>query len=213
VEQVPIESKRCDACTGKDVAPVEQPHKHTRKTPKPVLHRGLRNTFFIIGRKRWGATPPRDITPMSITQPLTLFIHHTADSGTPGSTLKADAAYLRGIQRFHKSMRGWSDIAYNFVICHKLGTSKKARVYEGRGLGVVGAATYGHNSTSISVCIAGNFDTQNPSDQMMLALQKTIKRLKQRGANIVEVKFHSDVYPTSCCGKNLKKRCKEMGIV
>jgi peptidoglycan hydrolase-like protein with peptidoglycan-binding domain len=51
---------------------------------------------------------------------------------------------VRGVQNFHMDGRGWSDIAYNFVIC------PHGVVFEGRGLNVINAANGTNTGNRVS---------------------------------------------------------------
>ena len=71
-----------------------------------------------------------------------------------------DAAVIDG---WHKE-RGWDGIGYNFVI---LNGSRNPGVHVpgddgiielGRSLGTPGAHCYGHNKTSIGICMIGTYD-------------------------------------------------------
>jgi hypothetical protein len=64
---------------------------------------------------------------------------------------------VRAVQDFHMDSRGWNDIAYSFIINHA------GDIYEGRGAGVAGGHTAGHNTTSHAVCVLGNFDQAEPT--------------------------------------------------
>ena len=100
----------------------------------------------LVTRSGWGAGPPKG-KPVPISTPVAnLFLHHSAGpDGGPD--------VVRGIQRFHQDGRGWADIAYTWLY------SPRDRVfYEGRGPGVAGAHTRGHNRTSHAVCILGNYE-------------------------------------------------------
>lgn len=95
----------------------------------------------LVTRAQWGARAPKRITRGNLNA------HSTGHWNGPtvkvgGSTGWAHskcAALVRGIQNFHMDGRGWSDIAYNFVVC------QHGYVFEGRGLNVVNGAN-GTNS-------------------------------------------------------------------
>ncbi|MEN8235578.1 MAG: peptidoglycan recognition family protein [Actinomycetota bacterium] len=77
-------------------------------------------------RESWGAQPPdRELTAHEI-EAITL--HHTATS-LPDTTIEER---LRIWQDYHQSL-GFGDIAYHFII------DKDGQVFEGRGVGFVGA--------------------------------------------------------------------------
>jgi hypothetical protein len=60
--------------------------------------------------------------------------------------------------------RGWNDIAYSFLINHE-GT-----IYEGRGVGIAGGHTAGHNTISHAVCLLGNFEIDRPTAAALASL-------------------------------------------
>lgn len=103
----------------------------------------------IIPRAEWGARSPRYVnrSPMAST-PTGHYNGPTVRVG--GSTSfghERCAQLVRGTQNFHMDSRGWSDIAYNFVIC------PHGYIFEGRGLRVINGAngTNAGNRTSHAV--------------------------------------------------------------
>jgi hypothetical protein len=60
--------------------------------------------------------------------------------------------------------RGWNDIAYSFLINHE-GT-----IYEGRGAGIAGGHTAGHNTVSHAICLLGNYDNATPTVAAMRSI-------------------------------------------
>jgi hypothetical protein len=96
--------------------------------------------------------------------------------------------------------RGWNDIAYSFLINHE-GT-----IYEGRGAGIAGGHTAGHNTVSHAVCLMGNYDTETPS----VAAMRSIVELARYGHSTGWWREgftggHRDASgaSTSCPGRNL----------
>jgi hypothetical protein len=92
-----------------------------------------------------------------------LWLHHSAGSGT-------DAAAVRDIQAFHQRPitlggRGWSDIAYSFLIDDDPEADQDA--FEGRGAGVVGGHTRDHNSISHAICVIGDFTSKLPRESTL----------------------------------------------
>src|SRR5690606_37512095 len=93
--------------------------------PQPV-------TMKIITRAQWGARPPRSVHRIALPTPR-LLVHHSADD-------RQGTAAVRAHQAFHMDSRGWSDIAYAFLI------DANGNINEGRGPGVAGGHTAGDNT-------------------------------------------------------------------
>lgn len=75
------------------------------------------------------------------------------------------------VRRWHttpvsKGGRGWSDIAYNYLI------GIHGEVWEGRNIDTVGAHTVGHNTQSIGVCYVGGMDKANKKPKDTRTLQQ-----------------------------------------
>lgn len=155
--------------------------------------------FYIRGRKLWLARRPRSVAKSDWTAPHTVIVHHTADAGPKRNTVASEAAFMRQTQEFHMGpQRGWSDIAYNFIIM------PSGRVWEGRGYGVIGAHAPNWNTKGIGVSFAGTYTDKSPSAASLKAYHALLKRLREKGANIIGEKGHGDVYPTSCPGSKLR---------
>ncbi len=152
--------------------------------------------FWIRGRKRWLAAAPKSVSHADWSSGVHVFVHHTADPGPRKSDVRK---YLRSIQRFHMVTRGWSDIAYNYLI------DPDGRVWEGRGFGVIGAHTEGRNSRSIGICFMGTFTDKPPTIAAVTAYWNLLRHLRTRGARILGDHAHGEVYPTQCPGRGTRK--------
>lgn len=157
--------------------------------------------FWVRGRKLWDARPARAITRDDWSRGVTLVVHHTA--GTRPRTENAERAELRAIQAAHQA-QGWSDIGYNYVIM------PSGRVYEGRGYNVVGAHTANHNTGTIGVCFAGNYEVVKPSRAQLVAYRRLVRLLKKHGAQIRRVRGHKQMpnQATACPGRYLMRALK-----
>lgn len=155
----------------------------------------------IHGRGEWGARPATS----RIRQPYIAetVVHHTADDGPDANTVAAEAAYMREIQAFHMGpSRGWSDIAYSLIVM------PSGRPWKGRGIGIIGAHVANHNTGRAGICLAGNFETSEPTRAQLATLRHLVKNHpKLRGK---PVKGHRDFGGTSCPGKNLYPITKEL---
>ena len=124
-----------------------------------------------------------------------VIVHHAAGDGS-----------VYTVHDYHKNVRGWTGIAYNFYI------RKDGSVYQGRGWDKVGGHTLkedgiDYNSISVGICCEGNCDTnETPPDAQLASLIKmvawalenyTLTQSDVFGHNECNVKNY-----TVCPGKN-----------
>ena len=152
----------------------------------------------IISRAGWGARPPRRRIGINVPTPE-LWLHHSAGSEFGDSG-------VRRIQNFHMDNRRWSDIAYSFVV-----DRFSLEVYEGRGAGIEGGHTFGHNTVSHGICVMGDFEAAAPSTGLIQRLAQLVRF--GHGQGWWPSQFtggHRDVRATSCPGRNLYSRLGEI---
>ncbi len=108
----------------------------------------------IIARQWWGGAAARPRTTPDYGQVLLAFVHHTATANGYGP--HATPGIIRGIFHYHRDVRGWNDIGYNFLV------DRYGQVFEGRAGGVdeavVGAQAGGYNLHSTGVAMIGSFN-------------------------------------------------------
>jgi N-acetylmuramoyl-L-alanine amidase len=153
----------------------------------------------LIRRDAWGAAAPKG-KPVVIATPVReLFLHHSASPDGGPETVRA-------IQRFHQETRGWADIAYTWLY------SPRDRVfYEGRGPGVAGAHTRGHNRTSHAVCVLGNYQVTKPPNHVIDDLADWAR---WHGGTWGPNRYlqHLDVASTLCPGKYLSAMVRDINL-
>ncbi len=121
----------------------------------------------IIARQAWAhhRAPPA-VRPGYGTVRLA-FVHHTENLNGYGPA--AVPAMLLAIFDFHRYVRGWNDIGYNFLI------DAFGRIWEGRQGGideaVVGAQAGGYNEVSTGVAMLGSFVSVLPQPRSLSALE------------------------------------------
>lgn len=129
-----------------------------------------------------------------------LVLHHTA-----GSILDTRSS----IDKYQRSTGQYSEIAYNWFI------DWKGNVSTGRS-DTSNAANKGLNGISLSLCLAGDFESYSPSPKQKDSLEWATSVIQSRyhisKENII---FHCDCpsmpefigtsYVTSCCGKFFKE--------
>lgn len=122
---------------------------------------------MIFSRAQWGADESwRDGAPRYNGTILQAHVHHTA---TSNGYAPADVpAMIRSMYKYHTHSLGWSDIAYNFLI-DNYGTIWEGR-YGGIDQPVRGAHTLGFNNSSTGFSMIGNYETAQPSSEMLGSL-------------------------------------------
>ncbi|XP_061576245.1 peptidoglycan recognition protein 5 [Cololabis saira] len=153
-------------------------------------------TVNMISRLQWGAVAPKQKEKLR-GQAQRVVIHHTALPSYKDFGECKD--HVVSIQRMHMNQRHFDDIGYNFLV------SADGTVFEGRGWGVVGAHTKGHNNDSLGIAFMGNFNNDTPREEAILS----VKQLLQFGVSqgFLEAHFvlcgHRDLGATECPGENL----------
>uniref|UniRef100_A0A3Q2PMM1 Peptidoglycan recognition protein 5 n=1 Tax=Fundulus heteroclitus TaxID=8078 RepID=A0A3Q2PMM1_FUNHE len=153
-------------------------------------------TVDIVSRQQWGAAAPKQKE--SLSGPARrVVIHHTALQSCRGLAECKDG--LLGIQRLHMEDRHFDDIGYNFLI------GGDGSVFEGRGWGVMGAHTKGHNGDSLGIAFMGNFNNDTPNKEAMLSVKQLLRSGVSQG--FIRSEFglygHRDLGATECPGENL----------
>ncbi len=132
---------------------------------QPVLDAGAGQPA-IIAREAWSHGAPPSVPPGYGVVKMA-FVHHTDNPN--GYSAAEVPAILFSIYQFHRFVRGWHDIGYNFVI------DLFGRIWEARKGGidqaVVGAQAGGYNLESTGVAVLGTFMDVVPSHAAINALE------------------------------------------
>lgn len=139
-------------------------------------------------RDQWGARPPEA---KSTINPSSRTTHWNGNEifGYDGVIADHNRCFslVRGIQNYHMDHNGWSDIAYNGVVC------PHGFLFEGRGYGIRSAAngTNSANSQSEAFCYLGgqNNPFTNEGKSVFAELGVTLG--------------HRDWYNTACPGDEI----------
>lgn len=122
----------------------------------------------IMGRGQWGARYGADAraqTPMKIT------VHHSA--GSPSHTDANILSQISGWEALHVS-KGFGRMGYHWVI------NSEGTIVEGQGTELVGSHTLNNNQNNVGICLAGNFDNQQPTDKMLRSLASLMAYVSAR---------------------------------
>ena len=130
---------------------------------------------------------------MKNNKPIThIVVHHSAS--------KSDTS-VDEIESWHKG-RGFKGIGYHKVI------TADGTIHDTRPEDVVPASVKGKNKGTLTVCLTGNFEIENPLPFQLLSLEILLRKWKEAYPEATIV-AHRDLAPTLCCGKNLYKWLKE----
>jgi len=141
-------------------------------TPRTPVAEAMPNQPGIITRAEWGADESLRTKGPGIAPELwASFVHHTA--GTNSYSKSESASIVRGIYAYHTKGRGYSDIAYNFLV------DRYGQVFEGRAGGidqaVIGAHAGGFNTYTTGVALMGTFQSVAPPKAARTALVKLLR--------------------------------------
>ncbi len=125
----------------------------------------------LVTRAEWGADESLKNCDAGYAPALKMaFVHHTAGSNDYSPDQSDDI--VRSIYWYHTQVKGWCDIAYNFLV-DRYGT-----VFVGRDGGVrqptIPAATQGFNTGSTAVAAMGNFMDVPPTSATVTAIQRVL---------------------------------------
>jgi hypothetical protein len=124
----------------------------------------------IIARRAWGAGHAQSRHPSGYGTVELAFVHHTVSPN--GYSAAEVPSMLLAIFDYHVQVRGFLDIAYNFLI------DAFGRVWEGRAGGidsaVIGAHAGGYNAQSTGVAVLGNFAKRVPSHAAIGVLERLL---------------------------------------
>ena len=153
----------------------------------------------MIKREQWGAKPltaySNKVSPSSRTK---IVIHHSVTS--EGTSRKAVEGILKRIDDQHRR-NGWGGIGYNLVVDYA------GRVYEARGINVLGAHAARSNTVAYGICYIGD-GRKRITPEAIEAIRKLVKKLQRRSSKKLEVVGHGDVNSTSCPGGKIYKLIK-----
>lgn len=154
-----------------------------------------------VSRSAWGARPPSGSYNQLSPSPKGHAIHWEGPHMGTQPHDKCDDT-VRGIQSYHMDKQGWSDIAYNIVVC------THGYQYEGRGKGKGSAAngTSQANYDWYAICaLVGEGDAQPP--ELIQGLKDAAATARSWGAGNGST-GHRDHIATACPGDALYGQVK-----
>lgn len=150
----------------------------------------------LITRAEWFAQAPRGSLNQIAPHPNGSALHWEGPGIHLGSHNDCFAAVAQ-IQHYHMGTKGWSDIAYNLLVC------PHGDVFIGRGPGI-GSAANGTNDSNrawYAICaLVGVGDTLTP--ELLTGIGEAFAYLRANGAG-PGVRGHRDFKTTTCPGDEL----------
>ena len=185
----------------------------------------------IVPRSVWAGRSADPSAPPVYGEVAFAAVHHTESLGGygPGDS----AAMILAIARYHRDVKHWDDIGYNFVV------DRFGRIFEGRAGGVLeavaGAHAGGFNQSSTGTAVLGSFTGVAPSPAAMQALARLLAWKMSLHATPIEgrvvvldrgtapnkyrpgdnvrvprIAGHRDLNATDCPGGQLYRRLPEL---
>jgi len=144
---------------------------------------------------------PREWSPVISLRPWSnIVLHHSATAG-------GDVAAIDAEHRKRKDAQGrpWLGIAYHFVIGNGQGMADgriEPTFRWWRQIDGAHAGTAAHNANSIGICLMGDFSSQAPTREQLLAARRLVAALGQRFEfNRADVLEHRAIRATECPGR------------
>lgn len=152
----------------------------------------------IYSRQEWGARPPAK-SMSDQYRPSEAFIHYSdSPNASKLNNFAEQSAAVRAIQDFHINGRGWSDIAYHYVVAQPYFPLRRARVFRARNTAKVPAAQEGHNTGTIAICVLAG-----PGDKLKRNTRFAIEEILRLHSTVKTVGGHRQVVSTSCPGDEI----------
>lgn len=153
----------------------------------------------MITRKEWGAEP---LTAYDWKVPVAkrtgIVIHHSVTA--EGKSQKDVEAILRMIDGMHRR-KGWGGIGYNLAV------DFAGRVYEARGVNIVGCHAGNHNTANYGIVYIGD-GRKRITPEAVAAIKGTVAALQKNSKKKLKVVGHRDVNLTACPGEKIYKLIK-----
>lgn len=156
----------------------------------------------IISRSAWGAVY-RDGDITLTNKAAELFIHHAA-ARFESLSAKDEIKYMLMLERTGYARFGIG-ISYNLVVF------PSGRAYRGVSWNRRGTHTGGRNSTARSICFAGNFEEQMPTEAALRTAGAIIREITGTALKPGFVlRMHRAVKATACPGRNVVPLVEEL---
>lgn len=149
----------------------------------------------IIPVQAWGGTPgdPAKARRHTIDH---ITLHH---QGEPFPAGKDPRAYLRTLQGWSRTIKGWADIPYHYVI------DLDGNIYAARDISLAGDTNTSYDPKGHALIeVVGNFEEVEPNSKQLDAVVDLMALLSARHkVPVGRIHGHKDYAETACPGVNL----------
>jgi hypothetical protein len=125
-------------------------------------------------------------------------IHH---GGTAYDDDRDSIEYLRSLQKWSRTDKGWIDLPYHYVV------DLQGRIFEGRPIQFPGDTNTSYDPTGHAlIVVVGNYDNRDFSEAQFETLAKLTAHLaREHAVPMSNIKGHKDYAPseTTCPGTNI----------
>lgn len=156
----------------------------------------------------WGAAAPTGrYARLRLSWLRGLAVHHSGSPHDRQESHEYCPARVQAVQRYHQRDKGWSDVAYHWLVC------RHGVIFQGRPLEAVGAAngTVLANRTFLAVCVLGDssdpaFELDPPLDAALRHVRSLVVALAPRARRVWP---HLRFRVTDCPGQVLREWCRQ----
>lgn len=163
-----------------------------------------------VTRAGWGARLPRGRQPYSVpaSQRRGFTVHWNGPALNSGDHSKC-ASKVRAIQNYHMDSKGWSDIAYSFLVCPH-GTAYECRGWDwdqmANGNDTVGTYDGPDRVWYTIMVMIGEGESSTP--EMLQTCRELVEQGRYFGCDR-RILPHSDFQVKSCPGPDLTPWCRQ----
>lgn len=125
-----------------------------------------------------------------------VYLHHSVTNPPgPNATLEQEAEHMRYLEGIGQREFG-QGISYTVVVF------PSGRAWQGHSIDRRGAHTYQRNDVARAICLAGNYEVNQPTQAMLDGVDRVLAEWGAMGKPSRITGGHRDVFATACPGKN-----------
>ena len=157
----------------------------------------------VITRDEWGWKPGTKTLPEQTVTKITL--HHGGEFFAKDKNV---VDYLRNLQSWSRSEKGWMDIPYHYMI------DLNGNIYEARPLKYPGDTNTDYDVRGHAlICVMGNYEVQKfNKDQLKAVVDLTSFLVKKYHVSLDSIKGHKDYALTLCPGEDFYRFIRDNTI-